>query len=82
MIITGSFLTFEQSMGGALRMKTEGADWPSVFSGAQSFDPFSIPMRLKMGRVKHNRINVGLRRRAHGNLELMKVHRYRLLLRG
>ena len=57
-----------------MRMKREGADWPSVFTGAQSFNPFSVPIMLKMGRVKHNRINVGLRQRTLGNLELMKVH--------
>ena len=55
-------------------MKTEGADWPSIFSAAQSFNPFSVPVMFKMGRVKHNRINIGLRQRALGNLELMKVH--------
>ena len=55
-------------------MKKEGADWPSVFTGAQSFNPFSVPIMFKMGRVKHNRINVGLRQRTLGNLELMKVH--------
>lgn len=63
-------------------MKTEGADWPSVFSGAQSFNPFSVPVMFKMGRVKHNRLNVGLRQRALGNLDLMKVHTCRVLLRG
>ena len=72
--ILSSSCTFLQSMGGSMRMKTEGADWPSVLSGAQSFTPFSIPIMLKMGRVKHNRINVGLRMRALGNLDLMKVH--------
>lgn len=56
-----------------MRMKTEGADWPSIFTGAQSFSPLSVPIMFKMGRVKHNRINVGLRQRALGNLELMKV---------
>jgi len=65
-----------------MRMKTEGADWPSVFSGAQSFNPFSVPVMFKMGRVKHNRLNVGLRQRALGNLDLMKVHTCRVLLRG
>ena len=72
--LCGSYMyTFLQGIAGSIRRKTEGADWPSLFSGAQSFLPFSIPIMLKMGRVKHNRINVGLRRRALGNLELMKV---------
>lgn len=62
-----------KSLAASMRLKTEGTDWPSVFTGAQSFNPFSIPIMFKMGRVKHNRINVGLRQRALGNLELMKI---------
>ena len=54
-------------------MMIEATDWPSVFSGTQSYNPAVIPIFLRMGRVKHNRPNFGLRQKAVGNLELMKV---------
>lgn len=54
-------------------MMMEAIDWPSVFSGPQSYNPAAIPIFFRMGRVKHNRPNFGLRLKAVGNLDLMKV---------
>lgn len=66
-------LTFSQNTSGTMRMKMEAIHWPSVFSGAQSYNPAAIPIFFRMGRVKHNRPNFGLRLKAVGNLDLMKV---------
>ena len=53
-------------------MKPETADWPSVFSGPQSYNPAIIPVFLRMGRTKHNKVEK-MPPRPLGNLELMKV---------
>lgn len=56
-----------------MRMKIEGVDWLFIFIGVQLFNLFLVFIMFKMGRVKYNRINVGLRQRVFGNLEFMKV---------
>lgn len=53
-------------------MRVETTDWPSVFAAPRSYNPFVIPVALRMGRLKHNRMK-NLPQRPIGNLELMKV---------
>ncbi|KAJ7383639.1 28S ribosomal protein S35, mitochondrial [Desmophyllum pertusum] len=58
---------------GAVRLKIDTIDWPSVFTGAQSYNPATIPIFFRMGRMKQNKPGFRLPRKAQGNLELMKV---------
>jgi small subunit ribosomal protein S35 len=65
------FLLF-QNPSRAIKMVPDTTDWPSVFSGAQSFNPSVIPVFFRMGRPKHNRIDKKPNR-TMGNIELLKV---------
>ncbi|EDO30147.1 predicted protein [Nematostella vectensis] len=56
----------------AVTMKPESTDWPSVFSGPQTYNPAIIPVFLRMGRRKHNRLD-NFPQRTMANLELMKI---------
>ncbi|KAK3730940.1 hypothetical protein QZH41_008832 [Actinostola sp. cb2023] len=61
-----------QNPSRSIKMIPESTDWPSVFPGAQTFNPSVIPVFLRMGRPKHNRIDK-MPNRTMGNIELMKV---------
>ncbi|XP_047354210.1 28S ribosomal protein S35, mitochondrial [Vespa velutina] len=44
-------------------------DWPSVWSGARSFNPYVVPLPLHQGYVKGKKIPPG----KYGNAELLKI---------
>lgn len=56
----------------AERIQPEFADWPSLFSVAQSFNPALVPLPIRMGRVRPNKL-MDIPPAAQGNIELLKV---------
>ena len=45
-------------------------DWPSVYTRPRPFDPYLIPLPIRMGRAEKGNVVPP----AIGNLELIKVH--------
>eukprot|EP00795_Rhopilema_esculentum_P005143 gene5143-269_t len=56
----------------AERIVPEKADWPSIFAVAQSFNPAIVPLPIRMGRARPNRIG-DIPPVAQGNIELLKI---------
>ncbi|XP_046845099.1 28S ribosomal protein S35, mitochondrial-like [Xenia sp. Carnegie-2017] len=56
----------------AERMDIDSADWPSVYATASSYNSWLVPLPVRMGRRKHNKVG-GLPNRDLGNIELLKI---------
>lgn len=62
-----------QNIPGNLKLRSTYTDWPSVFTGPQSYNPATIPVLFRMGRMKHNKYGQDRPKGAIGNIELSKV---------
>ena len=56
----------------AERLDIDKVDWPSFYSTASSYNSWLVPLPLRMGRGRHNKVG-GLPPRDMGNIELLKV---------
>ncbi|KXJ18051.1 28S ribosomal protein S35, mitochondrial isoform X2 [Exaiptasia diaphana] len=56
----------------SIKMSPETTDWPSVYSGSETYNPSVIPIMVRMGRYRHNRTDK-MPNRSFGNIELMKI---------
>ena len=56
----------------AEKIQPESADWPSMFSTVQSFNPAVVPLPVRMGRVRPNKLG-DIPPAAQGNIEVLKV---------
>lgn len=56
----------------AERIQPETTDWPSVFSVAKSFNPATVPLPVRMGRIRPNRLG-DIPPASPGNIELLKI---------
>ncbi|CAB3987142.1 28S ribosomal S35, mitochondrial isoform X1, partial [Paramuricea clavata] len=55
----------------AERLDIDKVDWPSFYSTASSYNSWLVPLPLRMGRSRHNKVG-GLPLRDMGNIELLK----------
>ena len=56
----------------AERLEIDKVDWPSFYSTASSYNSWLVPLPLRMGRSRHNKVG-GLPPRDMGNIELLKI---------
>jgi len=56
----------------AEKIQPESADWPSMFSTVQSFNPAVVPLPVRMGRVRPNKLG-DIPPAAQGNIEVLKI---------
>ncbi|XP_028397275.1 28S ribosomal protein S35, mitochondrial-like [Dendronephthya gigantea] len=56
----------------AERLDIDKVDWPSFYSTASSYNSWLVPLPLRMGRSRHNKVG-GLPNRDMGNVELLKI---------
>lgn len=54
------------------RLDVDKVDWPSLYTTASSYNSWLMPLPVRMGRSRHNKVG-GLPLRDMGNIELMKI---------